>query len=571
MMSSWYTLQLEAFRDALADRCLAIPGVKRGARSKQSGVLNMRLNVPANATWLVETLAREAGVPYELKPVERVRSELPQATHPVIRPWVFGLDDTPKYITQYQRDAVEWCTAREAGLIHMPPGGGKTLVGLLVALATGARRLYITRASIRRTFLRDIEKHSTLRPLLVEGVSPIDAAALDRASDVILGYSTLVAHVDQLLVWKPDVLVLDELHSLKSSKRWTAEHLANDRVVFHPKKNIAHAAMRLSRAAKRRYGLTATPIRDRVRDLWAQLDLLFPEAFGRSFYAFARRHCALHRNTWGGLDSTGAANLDELQQRLTFCMYHVPQDLMTRDLPPKRRQVLYLPVSDQNAPSGGFAKELREAKVPAHALEVRLAEAASKKRKVLVELVSDALAAGQKVAVFTARRRDVDALAKALAKGAGHATALLLATHGGDAPAARDEIREAFMAHAGPAVLIATGDSMGEGLNLNDADIIYFAGLPWTPGQVRQWEGRFHRMGQKKPVLIVFLVAEHTVDEHVASVLLEKLPPIGDTVKDEALDGIVADFRGDADAVVASALAKILSAESVADMDGIKV
>jgi SNF2 family DNA or RNA helicase len=87
------------------------------------------------------------------------------------------------------------------------------------------------------------------------------------------------------------------------------------------------------------------------------------------------------------------------------------------------------------------------------------------------------------------------------------------------------------MSH-GPAFLIATGDSIGESLNLQDADLMIVAMLPWTPGQVMQYEGRVARLGQQRPVLIQYVIAEETVDERVAEMLLNKLPSVAQLTGD---------------------------------------
>jgi SNF2 family DNA or RNA helicase len=59
--------------------------------------------------------------------------------------------------------------------------------------------------------------------------------------------------------------------------------------------------------------------------------------------------------------------------------------------------------------------------------------------------------------------------------------------------------------------------------------------LPYTPGQLRQWEGRFARLGQKRPVVIYYVIAEDTVDEHIASILIDKLPAVQRIVQDAEL------------------------------------
>jgi SNF2 family DNA or RNA helicase len=94
------------------------------------------------------------------------------------------------------------------------------------------------------------------------------------------------------------------------------------------------------------------------------------------------------------------------------------------------------------------------------------------------------------------------------------------------------------------AVLIGTGDAWGESVNLQDTDLALFVMIPWTPRAIGQWEGRFARLGQKRPVLIAYIIAAGTVDEHVAELLVDKLPAVGEVADDEVIREVEAAFSG---------------------------
>ena len=83
--------------------------------------------------------------------------------------------------------------------------------------------------------------------------------------------------------------------------------------------------------------------------------------------------------------------------------------------------------------------------------------------------------------------------------------------------------------------------------------------LSGTPGQVRQWEGRFCRLGQKRPVVIYYVVAENSVDEHVADKLIAKLPGVEKIAQDTELAEAKYAIGGmeDEDALVDSILSKL--------------
>jgi SNF2 family DNA or RNA helicase len=83
--------------------------------------------------------------------------------------------------------------------------------------------------------------------------------------------------------------------------------------------------------------------------------------------------------------------------------------------------------------------------------------------------------------------------------------------------------------------------------------------LPYTPGQVIQYEGRWVRLGMKRPVEIRYFVAEGTIDEHVSAILLEKLPAIERTVDLDEVRGLTSELAGDESELIASMAAKVLA------------
>lgn len=499
------------------------------------------ITAPRNAAWLVESVLQDNSLRYTV--VQR-NKPLPcpdLASLPGIREWV------PSFLTSYQKEGLAEMYGR-SGLLIWAAGSGKTAGGIVWSLGKGAT-VVVTRAPVRRAFGREIERFTSHRAYVVEDTSPLDQDRLEESMFVVLGWQTLAHHLPALLEWRPSSVIFDELHVCKSNKRFAPVPREDGSLAFEARENMAYAAYRLSRAVKWRLGMTATPIKDRTRDLWAELDLVEPDAWGR-FYSregvsFTSRYCAARLNPFGGIDTTGASNLDELWNRVSLTANHVPHSVTHRDLPARRRVVTYVPRSDQSAPTGGFAKELAKASKNGKTaiLEVRLAEAASRKRSVVVERVAECVEGGQKVLVFTGRRMDCDKLTDAIRKEVGE-KARVYSGHGGTSAADRDGIQQAYMADPGPCVLIGTGDAWGEGVNLQDTDTFLVVMLPFTPGQVVQWEGRVARHGQKRPVLIEYMLAEGTVDEHVGQVLLEKLPAVESVAKDDSVTGFADALQG---------------------------
>ncbi|MFD0869923.1 MULTISPECIES: DEAD/DEAH box helicase [Paenibacillus] len=71
-------------------------------------------------------------------------------------------------------------------------------------------------------------------------------------------------------------------------------------------------------------------------------------------------------------------------------------------------------------------------------------------------------------------------------------------------------------------VLVAT-EAGGEGINLQFCNHIINFDLPWNPMRVEQRIGRVHRLGQSKDVHIFNLSTKGTIEEHILSLLHEKI------------------------------------------------
>ena len=268
------------------------------------------------------------------------------------------------------------------------------------------------------------------------------------------------------------------------------------------------------------------------------MDTIEPNCWG-SATQWQDRYCDRKPGHYGGFDTSGESNREELNERLKGVTHILDYRQTHKHLPAKRRQSFYIAPSDQVQESAGFAKELKEAakRGPTAVLEVKLAMAASRKRKAVLTLIEDHVSSKQKVICFTARRRDCDELG-ALVRSTSAVKefgATVWASHGDDSTERRQEIVDEFMDHPGPCVLVATGHSFGESLNLQDCDALLFVQLPYTPQHLRQWEGRVSRLGQKRPVTVYFCIAENTVDEHIASILIEKLPAVEKIAQDAEL------------------------------------
>ena len=310
-------------------------------------------------------------------------------------------------------------------------------------------------------------------------------------------------------------------------------------------------------------------MKNRVEDFWAQLDLLEPGSWGTRLQ-FVHRYCDARTNLYGGLDTSGVSNAEELVERLGNVVHRVDYLVTHAQLPAKRRESIYVTPAEQDKSGTGWAREMAAAQKrgPTAVLEVRLAEAAARKRRKAIERIETHVESGQKVVVFTGRRADCDRFADAVRKAVGKEVTVW-GSHGDASPEARQKIVDDYMEHPGPCVLVGTGDAFGESLNLQRTDAAFFVMLPYTPGQLEQWEGRFTRRGQDRPVIIYYVIAEGTVDEHVASILLDKIAGATRVANSGSLAGANEVIAGTErpEEIVASILAKLADSPDDDDDD----
>jgi hypothetical protein len=153
------------------------------------------------------------------------------------------------------------------------------------------------------------------------------------------------------------------------------------------------------------------------------------------------------------------------------------------------------------------------------ASSVSLAER-SGKVKVLLELLEEVLASGDRALVFTQYRRMGDLLARIIAHEL-HQPVLFL--HGGTARAKRQEMIDHFQSPTGRApVFILSLRAGGLGLNLTAANHVFHFDRWWNPAVENQATDRAFRIGQTKTVHVHKLICTGTLEDRIDQMIEEK-------------------------------------------------
>ena len=140
------------------------------------------------------------------------------------------------------------------------------------------------------------------------------------------------------------------------------------------------------------------------------------------------------------------------------------------------------------------------------------------KERYLLRLLSRVR--GEAVIVFTEYRDTLRRLAGALPEA--------LQLHGGLVPTQRSEVQRAFNEAGG--ILLAT-DAAADGLNLQRrCRVLVNYELPWNPARLEQRIGRVDRIGQRRTVHAVSLVARDTAEDLVVASLARRLARVAVTL-----------------------------------------
>lgn len=299
--------------------------------------------------------------------------------------------------------------------------------------------------------------------------------------------------------------------------------------------------------------LTATPVQNRLTDLYNLIELLRPGTFA-SRRAFERRF--VDEN-----DPRQPVNVRELRQLVADVMvrttreqvgldkvqrcavdvpirpsnverevYHLCTDglrhVMTSPGDSLRRRQLALRLTTSPRSLAATARKLarnhHDARVQSFLRE--LSELAvdfgrTTRQAQLLEVVRTWMSDADKgkVVVFTQHADTLDDLVRVLTEEGIDASVY----HGGLSASARQAAIEQFRRSA--PVMLST-DAGAEGLNLQFANCVVNYDLPWNPMRVEQRIGRVHRLTQqKRQVYIANFFATGTIDEQVYRLLHDKL------------------------------------------------
>ncbi len=427
-----------------------------------------------------------------------------------------------RQLRPYQRAGVEWLVRLGhwgAGAVLADEMGlGKTVQALAAlyhrsalgpALVVAPTSLVANWADEAGRFVPELRVavyHGPDRKRALTGLGPGDL--------LLTSYGVATLDAEELGQIQFGSLVLDEAQAIKNATTERARALCGLRADW-------------------RLGLTGTPIENAVGELWSLFRVLSPGLLGswehfRAVYAVpvekfgdARRLAALSALLRPFvLRRTKADAAPELPERTTVVrpIGLSPEELaLYEQLRTSLLAEIAAAKKDPERDAGDvlrfnlLAAITRLRQLCCHPrLVYPRTDAGSSKAAYLIDLLGELRQGGHRVLAFSQFRSFLDILAPRLRQ----AGIRVLTLDGTTTVQARAERVEAFQSGKADVFLISL-KAGGTGLNLTAADTVIQLDPWWNPAVEDQAAARAHRIGQKRPVTAIRLVAEGTIEQAV--------------------------------------------------------
>ncbi|CAG0890319.1 unnamed protein product [Darwinula stevensoni] len=396
-------------------------------------------------------------------------------------------------------------------LIGDDMGLGKTLqaLGIAAYYCKEWPLLIVAPSSVRYAWLQSIQQWLPSVPsdkiqVIHTGKEPLSTSLLV----LITSYDLMSRRKDELRSRRFQVVVMDESHLLKSIKSGRTK-----------------VAMPILRAAKRAILLSGTPALSRPVELFNQLNAVDPRLFP-SYQDFGVRYCDGKEGPFGW-DFSGSSHMSELQLLMEerIMIRRLKSEVISQ-LPAKRRQMVMLDpseVKNNSREMKHFSKMLKSATLKTTEKRSQLLqyfrETAQAKLKAVCDYILDLVASDRKFLCFAHHHSMMDGLCEALDK----KEVKYIRIDGSTNPETRQFLCDKFQYNDAHRAAILSITAASQGLTLTAAQLVVFAELFWNPGLLTQAEDRAHRIGQEDCVIVQYLLAEGTADDHLWPMIQRKL------------------------------------------------
>ncbi|KAF2076050.1 hypothetical protein CYY_002664 [Polysphondylium violaceum] len=433
----------------------------------------------------------------------------------------------------FQRKGLEFAISKQGRcMIADEMGLGKTIQAIAVACyyITEWPLLIITPSSLRLPWADQIEKFlgGVIDSLDIKVIMNGKCGLNGKIN--IISYDLVNRRAQQIADQQFKVVIADESHYIKQYKSQRTK-----------------SVLPILSKAKRAILLSGTPALSRPYELYTQVSALIP--FFQSWSDYMYRYCNAQTTNYG-LDYFGSSNMKELNLFLnTIMIRRLKEDVLT-DLPDKIRESITIKLDKKKLVAiGKTFEQLKQAKQEMEGTNDPFTARSKKgsRSSLFLKLFRDTgLYKLDAVNKYLNEKFEEDSPTKYLVfahhtnviDGICHSLKKKKVEHiriDGSTPVhSRHELVKLFQSEdSGIKVAVLSITAAGTGLTLTAASVVIFAELYWTPGTLFQAEDRAHRYGQKNSVLIQYLIAQGTADEHLWNMLQSKYNLLGKVLNDQ--------------------------------------
>jgi len=346
---------------------------------------------------------------------------------------------------------------------------------------------------------------------------------LPKSDMYVINYELLLKRSEDIEKIGIRTIVCDEVHNLRS--KTTQKYKA-------VKKLAALSTVQY------RIGLSGTPIYNRGSEIWPIIDILKPGLLG-SFKEFCEYFCYVNdKGKAIVLENKRASLRNELQKHV---MLRRKKSDVLKELKDKVRYKEVI-ASDTDFYLEELDKIWKKLESEQKEAQTEFSKSASYHRAIqserqiagvaklphVINFVKNIMEIEESVVVFCHHKVIHKLLHESLQEFSP------VSIIGGQSDDTRQDQIDKFQ--KGESKLMIAGIRAGNvGINLTRAKYVIFAELDWSPAIHRQAEDRLHRIGQKNTVFAYYLIGNGTLDDHVASILVDKSYEI-DAIMDETVD-----------------------------------
>lgn len=433
-------------------------------------------------------------------------------------------------LRDYQQYGYQWLKTlahyRFGGVLADDMGLGKTVqsIAFLVSVLPEIRArkqpvLIVSPASLMYNWQSELRKFAPdVRVLVADGIKSKRNAILketSKADAIIVSYPLLRRDIARYAELSFHTLILDEAQAFKNYSTQTAQ---------------AVKALR----AEYRFALTGTPIENSLEELWSIFDAVFPGLFpNRKAFSELTRETIAKRARPFMLRRLKRDVLQELPEKI--------ESLQVSELLPAQKKLYaaYLAKLRHETLKYLDEEDFRKNRIRILAGLTRLRQlcchpvlfnqdyaGSSAKLEQLLEIIDDCRNSGRRMLVFSQFTEMLGLIGREL----GYRGLPFFYLDGSTPASERVELCTRFNEGERDLFLISL-KAGGTGLNLTGADTVILYDLWWNPAVEQQAEDRAHRIGQKKIVQVIRLLARGTVEEKMYELQQKKKSLIAEVIQ----------------------------------------